>query len=478
MGTAYICLILCTSELTSALPFAGGAYGIARCTIGFFPGFLVGCSEALEYITYVSLSTLALGSMICELLGCNSNVEPFIWFLFYASALVIHIKGGIIFWRFSHILGLISLGVLLLYCFSCLSIVNFNKNAVYSTNNGEVLYFVDGFKGFMLSFPLSAWFYVGSESLAFACDVVEDARKDIPHGSLASIVTLFITSILVLFICCSSPPGVTTLAKELSPFDFGFAESLHFPKRYALIFVLPATYATAFGFIFSYGKLLQSLALSKLVPSPLATATEFGKTPYVAILFGSGLGFGICTLVHAVPWIGSQLFNICILSAFLAYISQCIGYVIFKLNFVSIERKFINPLGIFAAIYAGLVFSLGVIAIIGFQEDHQFALITYLCLCVMLSVYYFTSVKDTQGFSPDEQKIMFRAHVILFNSSRRRRVNRSNRSNNNIMNSSSRQKTSSRVVDNNGGQTAKLSTASSVKIGCITEDGNAIEMTS
>ena len=39
MGFAYICLCLCTSELSSAIPFAGGAYGLARCTLGFFQDF-------------------------------------------------------------------------------------------------------------------------------------------------------------------------------------------------------------------------------------------------------------------------------------------------------------------------------------------------------------------------------------------------------------------------------------------------------
>ncbi|EQC27469.1 hypothetical protein SDRG_14792 [Saprolegnia diclina VS20] len=45
VGLAYICLISCLGELMSAFPFAGGAYGLARCTLGFSVGFLVAICE-------------------------------------------------------------------------------------------------------------------------------------------------------------------------------------------------------------------------------------------------------------------------------------------------------------------------------------------------------------------------------------------------------------------------------------------------
>ena len=62
VGTGYLALCSCTSELTSALPFAGGAYGLARCSLGFYAGFMVGCGEALEYITYTAISAVTLVS--------------------------------------------------------------------------------------------------------------------------------------------------------------------------------------------------------------------------------------------------------------------------------------------------------------------------------------------------------------------------------------------------------------------------------
>ncbi|CAK4705434.1 unnamed protein product, partial [Aphanomyces euteiches] len=36
MGLAYLCFAWSQAEVTSAVPFAGGSYGLARCTLGFY----------------------------------------------------------------------------------------------------------------------------------------------------------------------------------------------------------------------------------------------------------------------------------------------------------------------------------------------------------------------------------------------------------------------------------------------------------
>ena len=69
------------------------------------------------------------------------------------------------------------------------------------------------------------------------------------------------------------------------------------------------------------------------------------KTPIVAYIVGQGLGFMLSVLGFYYPIIGLNLYNVCILSAFIAYISQLTGYVIFKYNFPRQDRKFRSPLG-------------------------------------------------------------------------------------------------------------------------------------
>ena len=160
IGTAYICLILSTSEITSGLPFAGGAYGLARCSLGFYVGYLIGCCEALEYIIYVSISVISFGQMICQLCSFSSTYLPLIWFLFYVVALFIQISGGKVFWYSSFVLALVSLLIVLIFCFGNLGSVNFD---VYTPlhEHGSINTYNNMFHGGMFEWmnvlPLAAW---------------------------------------------------------------------------------------------------------------------------------------------------------------------------------------------------------------------------------------------------------------------------------------------------------------------------------
>ena len=128
MGSAYISFIYCIMETTSALPFAG-AFGLARCTLGFYAGFMVASMEALEYITYTATSALALANMLLSVLNLDVIYTPLICFLFYIVALVFHIRGGWVFWHFNTVLAMVSILVVIVFCLGSLRWVNFAQNA-------------------------------------------------------------------------------------------------------------------------------------------------------------------------------------------------------------------------------------------------------------------------------------------------------------------------------------------------------------
>ena len=222
------------------------------------------------------------------------------------------------------------------------------------------------------------------------------------------------------------------MAGELSPLDFGnsLIYNLDPSGKMALAFAIPATYATAFGFIFAYGKLICSLSLSKLLPIELSHMTQRNSQPYAAMIAGSCIGYGLCMLAYYDPWIGMQLFNICVLSGFSCYISQCIGYCLLQTKFENLKRKYRSPLGIPGAVYAGLVFLLGQISVIGVVGDKQFAFIVFICLLAIFSAYYY-SIASQQTFCAEEQKVMFNAYVINASHMKRKKP-RARSSNSNV----------------------------------------------
>ncbi|GMF43292.1 unnamed protein product [Phytophthora lilii] len=411
IASAYITLCSCTAEITGALPFAGGSYGLARCTLGFYPAFMVGCCEALEYIAYVSASTIAFVNLIVDAAPSLESLSPLLWALFYASSLLVQIKGGRLFWMFNFGIGVISLVIVVVYCFGSLAFVNYGKHA-----SSPDLEFVDGFSGFMKALPLAAWFFVGVEALSLSSDQVDQPKKIVPIAQVSCVATLFVTSLVVYFVTASLPPGLASLPTELVPFNRGFTLMFNIPHHAATILSLPAAYATAFGFMWCYGKLIVAMAMSRLLPKFLSKTTKDNKTPYGALLAGSGISYALCIISYAVPAVGKNLFHICILSAFMSYTGQCVGYISLKLNYRNIKSsEFQSPWGIAGAIYSMVIWILSILAVVAFQDNGGVVIIAFSIIVALLTLFYFGYARKRQTFSAAENRVMLVAHVTKFN---------------------------------------------------------------
>jgi ethanolamine permease len=416
IGSAYIGLIFSLAEISSALPFAGGSYALARCMVGFYPGFIIGCCESLEYIVYVATSAVLLANMCIDFLKLDEFMNPIICLAFYLSAVSIHIYGRSLFWSINMLLAVVSLLVLLVYCFGNFQYVDLSHYGEKHTgHHSSNAWFVGGFLSFAKVFPLSTWFYVGVESLGFANDMVLEPKIHVPRGFVSCVLTLFVTSILVFFSCAASAPGIDGLMDMVYPLNPGFKRLFGISSHVTEMICLPAIYATAFGFIYGYGKILNAMAMSKLLPSFLSYTMPSSNAPYAAIIFGSVIGYSICLVAYFHPLINLYLFNICIFNGFMTYITQCIGYIRLKNKLASLSPTFISPFGIYGAIYAACIFSFGLITVIGFQEDDGITIIVMAGVIAALSVYYFLYAMKHQQFSDDELKLTFNDLVAKYN---------------------------------------------------------------
>ena len=178
MGTAYACLCLCNAEITSALPFAGGAYGISRVTLGLYAGFIVGILEACEYIAYVASSTIILSDLVCFTSMTSLTLIPVYSLIFFIVAVSIQIAGGRWFWWSSSILAVLSIVILLIYNLGSLNRTNIMYTSSSSTTGStEQAYFIGGVTSFIKVTPLAAWWYVGIEALNLGSALVENVSN-------------------------------------------------------------------------------------------------------------------------------------------------------------------------------------------------------------------------------------------------------------------------------------------------------------
>ncbi|CAK4710521.1 unnamed protein product [Aphanomyces euteiches] len=368
-GAAYFCSTLALTEIVSGWPFAGGAYGLSRCSLGYFGGFLVGSCEALHAILYASSVVSVLATMILKLLPVSSQssvniIKPCIWVATYAAAMAMHYQGGKFFWRCNAVLGLVSFGILLVYLFGSLPLMS------YQTFSGGPAWRVRGDgEMFLQQLPMSAWLFVGNESINSVANVVVQPKKVLPGCQIASMLTLFATSIGVFFVAISMPPGVDKLQDELVVIRGGITTMFRTSDAVATILSIPATFATIFGFMFSYSSILSAMAASKLMPLQLAYLHPEHQTHPVAACAGSAVGLICCFLADAFP-AAFNLFNTSMIFGFAVNLAQC--------------------------------------------WNHRFITI------VLLTILYRLVVRAHQTLSPDEEKVMLFAHITKRNSSKHR----------------------------------------------------------
>jgi ethanolamine permease len=116
----YYGLMFAIGEMSSAMPHTGGAYSFARKAMGPWGGFVTGLAETIEYVAttavVVFFSAAYLNGVTAELLGLDLTGSMWIWYVvLYAVFVGLNSLGSAISFRFSIIVSIISLGIIVLF---------------------------------------------------------------------------------------------------------------------------------------------------------------------------------------------------------------------------------------------------------------------------------------------------------------------------------------------------------------------------
>ena len=226
------------------------------------------------------------------------------------------------------------------------------------------------------------------------------------------ILTLFVTSLGIFFTTTSLSPGTEALSAVLLPLNPGYSQSFGISDAAATWLAIPASYATAFGFMFTYGRQMCSMARSGLFPSIFRYRTQSNQSPYTALLFGSTLAvIGVIWIMYKDPGILDDVFDVCAIASYSVYVLIFISYAIFKKRFSSVQRSFQNPFGIVSSILGIGIFSLGLISLIFLRRTHV-PIVFFVIYLVICAVYYYFIGFKTQKLSEEEEKTLFTAYII------------------------------------------------------------------
>ena len=411
----YYGLMFSISEMAAAMPHTGGAYSFARTAMGPWGGFITGLAETVEYVAttavVVFFSASYADSITTILLGVS--LPGWVWWLIlYAAFIVLNGLGSHTSFRFSIVVSIISLGIILVFslmaAFSGLFSVDNLFNIV--PDPGQTAFLPFGWEGILFAIPFAVWFFLGIEELPLAAEESNDPVKDIPRAALWARTTLIISGLLVL-VLNTGILGAEEIRVAGEPLLDGFRAIVGDQLAALLAMVaLIGLLASVQGIMFAYARNMYSLSRAGYYPRFLSV-TNGRKAPVVSMVVGGIIGFlallsiEILTAVDAEgagAVAGAIVLNIAVWGAMLAYLMQAISFLILRRKLPNMNRPYKSPWGVpggvLAALIAGLSF-VGYLINPAFQTAIAGIAVIYLIMLLIFAVYG----RHNLVLSPEEQ---------------------------------------------------------------------------
>eukprot|EP00981_Chlorochromonas_danica_P001009 scaffold233_cov174-Ochromonas_danica.AAC.49 len=283
MGNCAVgCGLVCLAEITSALPFGGGLYGMTRVTLGPFFGFIVACCEMLQSIVFTGSLLFPAGLKAAAVFELPDSFIPFFWIVMLGLCLVVNIMGVKYFWRTNTILVLTTVVLFIIYYSVWMPCMNCKKYG------GGILVNRDTPDSWMVELPHGSVMFAGLELLPMACTDAREPSKTLPRSFLWAFSFISLNAFLLIFAAGCNAPGSFFVGISIdSPLYHGFVNGLHVSEQVGKAMLIPILFTTSCAFTYVYGIQLRSMADSGLLPGVLQYSYGPDRIPYVALLCGA-----------------------------------------------------------------------------------------------------------------------------------------------------------------------------------------------
>ncbi|MEM9729053.1 MAG: ethanolamine permease [Myxococcota bacterium] len=356
----YAGLCFSIAEMSAALPHTGGAYSFARSAMGPWGAYITGLAENMEYVLTPAVIVVGIGGYLGAIFGTPVAAEPLWWLVSYGVFVGLNIVGVEITFRFTVLITLLALGVLVVFWVSAIPHFDLSWALDIEPEPGASRWLPKGPLGILSALPFAIWFFLAIEQLPLAAEEAEAPARDLPRGLVFGLVTLVIAAFLTLFLNAGIAPGAEALGSSKEPLFAGFKTTFGEGLGATLLALVAVTglVASFHSIIFAYGRQIYSLSRAGYFPRWLSRTHRTRQTPHAALLVGAMLGYGVAYGIHSLgpehP-VGAVLLNMAVFGAVIAYALQMLSYILLRVRLPDIARPYRSPLGVPGAALALII---------------------------------------------------------------------------------------------------------------------------
>ena len=354
----YITFTFSYTELSCAIPKAGGVFDYATRGLNKDIGFIAGMAQIIEFVFAPPAIAAAIGAYFHIFLPqVPVTVIAITAYLFFTGLNIYGIKAAA---GFELIITVLAVFELLLFAgvtFPHFSMKNLQHND-----------FPNGWMGVWASIPFAIWFFLGLEGVANVAEETIRPQRNVLLGFGSALFTLIILSVLVflssvgvagweaiVFPSPGAPPSDSPLPLALSKITGSGGWLYHLLITIGLMGLI----ASFHGIILASGRATFEFGRVKYIPPAFGRIHERFKTPVNALLINMCVG-----IIALLTGKTSEIITISCFGALTLYILAMVTLLALRKKEPQLERPFRVPFYPYFPLIALLIALVSLVAMI------------------------------------------------------------------------------------------------------------------
>ena len=345
VATMYTCFIFSFTELTTAIPHAGGPFAYSRRAFGEKGGLVAGLATLIEFVFAPPAIAMAIGAYLNvqfpSLDPKHAAVGAYVIFM------TLNILGVSIAATFELIVTVLAVAELLVFMGVVAPGFSFS-NFVLNGWAGSDSFGGAAIGGIFAAIPFAIWFFLAIEGAAMAAEEAKDPKRTIPKAYVSGILTLVVLALGVMLFAGGAgdwkalsgindplPQAMKMVVGENS----GWLHMLVWIGLFGLV-------ASFHGIILGYSRQFFALARAGYLPRGLAKLSRF-QTPHRAIIVGGLVGIAAIYSDGLIALQGMSLtaamITMSVFGAIVMYIMSMLSLFKLRRSEPDLERSFRAP---------------------------------------------------------------------------------------------------------------------------------------
>lgn len=289
VAAMYIAFIFSFTELTTAIPHAGGPFAYALRAFGPLGGAVAGFATLVEFLFAPPAIALAIGAYLhVQFPGLEPKHAALGAYLVFMA---LNIVGVHIAATFEVVVTLLAVGELLVFMgvvWPAFSFSHFTAGGWAGQDHVSMA----ALGGIFAALPFAIWFFLAIEGVAMAAEEAKEPRRTIPIAYITGILTLTVLAFGVMVFAGGSGDW-RSLANLNDPLPQAMKRAVGASSGWLHMLVwlgLFGLVASFHGIIMGYARQIFALGRAGYLPAAFGRLHPRFKTPHIATLAGGVVG--------------------------------------------------------------------------------------------------------------------------------------------------------------------------------------------